>query len=70
MNRAEVDPESVWVEQVVHAKCRNCGMPLRRHINIPGISRSNSWYHPHNSFKSHNGYECDPVEPNKVSNND
>lgn len=52
---------SVWVEEVVHAICRNCGRPLRRHHDRPGILGGITWYHPHNSYKRHNGYECDPI---------
>lgn len=55
---AEPERGSVWVEEVVHATCRNCGRRLRRHPDRPGITGGITWYHPDTSFMAHNGYEC------------
>jgi hypothetical protein len=55
-------PDSIWVEEVVHATCRNCGDRLRLRHPTPGITGGIRWYHPHNSFMRHNGAECDQTK--------
>ena len=58
-DNATPEPGTVWLEEVIHATCANCGRPLRRHPDLPGITGGIKWYHPHNSYQAHNGADCD-----------